>query len=140
MNTFQQQIVRIQAKVSREGRVETVSARSLRPGDIVLLAAGDTVPADCRLLSCSHLRLQESVLTGESGSIEKTADAPCAENLPVWEQRSMVFFGTRVTAGSGLGVVTAVGAGTEYGRIVALTEAVQRVSIRRDLTMADSAP
>ena len=130
MNTFQQQIARIPARVSRDGKIETVSASELRPGDIVLLAAGDIVPADSRLLSCAQLRLQESVLTGESGSVEKTADAPCAENLPVWEQRNMVFFGTRVTAGIGLGVVTAVGAGTEYGRIVALTEAVQRVSIR----------
>ena len=130
MNTFQQQIARIRARVNREGRVATVSASELLPGDIVLLAAGDIVPADCRLLSCAQLWVQEGVLTGESGSIEKSAAALCAENLPIWEQCNRVFYGTHVTAGSALGVVTAVGACTEYGRIVALTEAVQHVSIR----------
>ena len=111
----------------RKGRIETVSASELLPDDIVMLSAGDVVPADCRLISCAQLRLQEGVLTGESGTVDKTAEAPCSENLSIWEQRNMVFFGTRVAAGSGLGIMTAVGACTEYGRIVALTGAVKRV-------------
>lgn len=124
---LKQQIARISVKVCRNERIEMVSGSKLIPGDIVLLSAGDIVPADCRLLNCAQLHLQEGALTGESGSVEKSTDALYLGNLPVWEQRNMAFCGTRVTAGNGMAVVTAVGECTEYGRIEALTQAVRRV-------------
>lgn len=138
MDTFQQQLVRIPARVRRDGLIETVSANELAPGEIVVLSAGDIVPADCRLLDGTRLRVQEGALTGESGSVEKAVDPRCLDDLPVWEQHNMAFCGTRVTDGSGLGLVTATGERTAYGRVVALTHAARCVPHRSQHPHADT--
>lgn len=138
MDTFQQQLTRIPARVCRDGLIETVSANELAPGAIVLLSAGDIVPADCRLLDCTRLRVQEGVLTGESGAVEKTTDPQCLDDLPVWERHNIAFCGTWVTDGSGLGLVTAIGEDTAYGQIVTLTQAVQRGRHRSQQSHTDT--
>ena len=113
-------------QVRRDGGVQTIPASELAPGDIVLLQAGDPVPADCRLIQCANLRIQEAALTGESEPVDKTPSALDESSLPVCDQRNMAFMGTDVVAGHGLAVVTATGAHTEWGRIAALTQAVRR--------------
>ncbi|MEZ0226926.1 MAG: cation-translocating P-type ATPase [Alphaproteobacteria bacterium] len=101
-----------QALVLRDGRQQRIDAGFLVPGDVVLLAAGDKVPADLQLVSASSLRIQESILTGESLDIEKTA-----QGAPEEKSRGMAYSGTLVTYGNGVGLVVATGAKTEIGRI-----------------------
>ena len=104
------------ARVRRDGRVTTVVAARLVPGDVVVLSGGDVVPADLRLLRADRLLLDRSILTGESipepGRTE--ADHPEAE---LAERRSIAFSGTSVVGGRGEGVVVAIGRETELGRI-----------------------
>jgi P-type Ca2+ transporter type 2C len=107
------------ARVRRGGTERSLPSRDLVPGDVVLLDAGDRVPADARLLAAAHLRVDESSLTGESLPVPKDPK-PVDEDAPVAEQRSMLFGGTLVTRGSGEAVVTATGPGSEMGRIAEL--------------------
>ena len=109
--------------VVREGRVQTVSAASLVPGDLVVISTGARVPADLRLLAVVDLRIDESALTGESEPVDKGVE-PVAEVTPVAERSSMAWMGTAVTAGRARGVVTATGLATEFGRIAELTRSV----------------
>jgi len=113
-----------EARVLRGGQRATVPAVELVPGDIVLLDAGDKVPADLRLTAARGLRVQEAVLTGESVPIDKVTD-PVAADAPIGDRRSMAFSGTLVAAGTGRGVVVATGAATEIGRISGLLTAVE---------------
>jgi Ca2+-transporting ATPase len=113
----------LHAQVRRDKGVQHIPASELVPGDIVLLQDGDLVPADCRLIECANLRIQEATLTGESEPVDKS---PSALDESVCDQRTMAFMGTMVVAGHGLGVVTATGSHTEWGRIAALTQAVRR--------------
>lgn len=107
------------ASVLRDGKMQTVPASRVVPGDIVALAAGDKVPADIRLLEAYSLRTQEAILTGESLDIEKSADT-VPEEISLGERKSLAYSGTLVTAGQGKGVVVATGKETEIGRISAL--------------------
>jgi magnesium-transporting ATPase (P-type) len=107
------------AAVLRDGRRQTVDAANLVPGDVVLLEAGDQVPADLRLFRVSQLRVEESALTGESVAVGKAVDAAAAD-AALGDRRSMAYSGTLVAAGQGRGVVVATGAHTELGRISAL--------------------
>lgn len=109
------------ARVRREGRVHLVPAEDLVPGDLVLLEAGDGIPADLRIVEGSNLAADESTLTGESVPAEKSP-APVAADALLGERVSMLFKGTSLTRGSGLGLVVATGHGTELGRITALVE------------------
>ena len=120
------------ANVLRESGQHRVPASQLVPGDVVLLAAGDKVPADLRLMDTHSLRLQEAILTGESLDVEKTVDA-IAEETPLGERTCMAYSGTLVTAGQGKGVVAATGANTEIGRISAMLGRVE--SPRTPLTV-----
>src|SRR5215213_9171445 len=86
-------------RVRREGHVREVSARELVPGDVVLLEAGNLVPADGRLLEETGLRVQESLLTGESEPVEKAPAAPGEEDLPLGERADMVYSSTVVSKG-----------------------------------------
>lgn len=108
------------ARVLREGRKTTVESRELVPGDVVFLSAGDLVPADLRLVKTVELRAEESALTGESVPAEKDAGACCPENAPLGERRNMVFSGTGVAAGAGMGIVTATGMDTAMGRVAGM--------------------
>jgi Ca2+-transporting ATPase len=111
------------ARVVRAGEVLTVPAAELVPGDVVLLEAGNIVPADLRLVEVAQLRVDESALTGESVSIDKTSDALPAADLPLGDRRNIAYKGTTATAGRGRGLVVATGMGTELGRIAALLDA-----------------
>jgi Ca2+-transporting ATPase len=108
------------AHVRREGRVRLVPAGELVPGDIVLLDAGDAVPADLRLVeAASGLAADESTLTGESVAVDKQTQ-PVVPNASLGDRVSMLFKGTFLTRGSGVGVVVATGLATELGRITQL--------------------
>ena len=107
------------ASVRRAGRRETIAADQLVPGDVVLLEAGDRVPADLRLIRASNLKIDEAILTGESAAVEKDTPA-VADDAALAERASMALSGTLVAAGQGVGVVTATGARTALGGISAL--------------------
>ena len=108
------------ASVLRDGRRIGVGMADLVPGDVVLVEAGDRVPADLRLLSARNLLIDEAILTGESLPAAKDTD-PVPAAAPVGDRRGMAFSGTMVAAGQGSGVVAATGARTEIGRISTLT-------------------
>lgn len=104
------------ANVLRDGKRVSLPVRDVVPGDIVLLEAGDHVPADLRLLRASRLTIEEAALTGESVPVVKSAD-PVAPETPLAERASMAYAGTLVAAGTGAGVVVATGAASELGKI-----------------------
>ena len=104
------------ATVVREGKNTTIAASELVPGDVVLLAAGDSIPADMRLLQVKNLRIEEAALTGESVAVGKDTQA-VAVDAPLGDRRCMAYSGTLVTSGTGKGLVSATGMQTELGRI-----------------------
>lgn len=110
------------AQVLRDGRRQRVESWELVPGDIVILQAGDLVPADLRLLRSVELKAEESALTGESVPAEKDGEARCPANAPLGERRNMAFASTGVASGAGVGVVTATGMDTAMGRIARMLE------------------
>jgi len=110
------------AKVHREGQTREVAAKELVPGDLILLEAGDFVPADARLVTADSLQVNESALTGESVPVAKEAEFTAAEDLPLGDQKNMVFKGTIVTFGRGRALVTGTGMDTELGRIAGLLQ------------------
>jgi magnesium-transporting ATPase (P-type) len=111
-----QSLLKIKARVRRQGKEESVEAESLVPGDIVLLESGDRVPADLRLLYVKNLEVDESFLTGESVAVSKGLK-PVEADAPVSERASMTYAGSTVTSGRGVGVVIATGTQTEMGLI-----------------------
>lgn len=111
------------AAVLRDGRRMSVDGAALVPGDIVLLEAGDRVPADLRLIEVRGLAAQEAILTGESMPVDKIS-VPVAADAPLGDRRSMAFSGTLITQGAGRGLVVATGAATEIGRIGGLLAGV----------------
>ena len=112
------------ARVLRAGHREAVPVATLVPGDVVLLEAGDRVPADLRLLRARGLLVDEAILTGESVASVK-AEVPVEAGAALGDRDSMVYSGTLVAAGQGLGLVIATGAHTEIGRISGLLGGVQ---------------
>ncbi|WP_027709887.1 cation-transporting P-type ATPase [Zooshikella ganghwensis] len=116
-----------QANVIRGRERITIDGKHLVPGDIVLLEAGDKVPADIRLLTAHGMSAQEAILTGESVPVEKHTQ-PVAENAPLGDRSCMAFSGTLVTNGQCKGVVVTTGLGTEIGRISDLLSEVETLS------------
>ncbi len=112
----------VTATVMRNGQSRRVPSRELVLGDVLLLAEGDAVAADARLLSCASLRVQESSLTGESAAVLKDA-TPLQPGLAPADRRDMVFKGTSVVQGSANCVVTATGMHTEIGKIAGMLDA-----------------
>ncbi|MER2180398.1 MAG: HAD-IC family P-type ATPase, partial [Carnobacterium inhibens] len=106
-----------QATVYREGQRLDIPAEELVVGDVVFLEAGDSVPADLRIVDTDNLRIQESALTGEADSVEKTIQALPDTDVALAEQTNTAFASTSVTNGSGLGVVVATAEQTEIGKI-----------------------
>jgi P-type Ca2+ transporter type 2C len=115
------------ARVRREGHVEVVEAVGLVPGDVVLLEAGDVVPADGRILLTATLEVQEAALTGESAPVPKSAATLPAGDVALGDRANMVFQNTQVTRGTTEFVVTATGQTTQMGRIADMVNATQRV-------------
>lgn len=114
------------ARALRGGRWRELPAEQLVPGDRVRLVAGDRVPADLRLVAVDDLEIDESILTGESLPVAKSTSAQ-AEQAPLAERRSMAYSGTLAVRGEGIGVVVAIGAATEIGRISGMLSEVERV-------------
>ena len=119
-----QNMIAPQSAVLRDGLRRTVAAANLVPGDIVLLEAGDRVPADLRLLEAHALLIDEALLSGESVPAEKD-EGPAPRDADLGARHSMAFSGTLVAAGQASGVVVATGAATEIGRISALLQSVE---------------
>lgn len=120
-------MISAQASVVRDGRRQTIKAKDLVPGDIVLLEAGDRVPADLRFLRARSLRIDEAILTGESVPVEK-GTSQVAPDAALGDRTCMAFSGSLVVAGQGIGVVTGTGAGTEIGRITTLLGEVETLT------------
>lgn len=121
------QMLAPRAHVIRDGLRFSIDAAELVPGDIVLLEAGDKVPADLRLLTAHGLSLQEAILTGESVPVEKQIKAVAAD-AALGDRFCMAFSGTLVTSGQGKGVVVATGSDTEIGRISRLLAGVETLT------------
>ncbi len=115
------------ANVIRGGERISIEGDQLVPGDIVLLEAGDKVPADLRLLTAHGMSVQEAILTGESVPVEKHIE-PVAEDAPLGDRSCMAFSGTLVTSGQCKGVVVATGGSTEIGRISGLLSEVEMLT------------
>jgi len=113
--------------VLRGGKEEEVPSRKLTPGDILLLEAGDRIPADARLIENYSLKCDEAPLTGESVPVGKEIK-PLPEDVSVGDRRNMVFTGTTVTYGRGKAVVTSTGMATEFGTIA---EEVTTVTVEK---------
>lgn len=109
------------AKVLRGGEKMIVSSEEVAVGDIVLIEAGDCVPADGRLIECASVQTNESALTGESLNVDKTADV-LTDDLQLADRKNMVYSGSFVTYGRGSFIVTAVGMETEVGKIASLIQ------------------
>src|SRR6478609_8268713 len=115
-----QRMMIVTARVVRDGELRQVPAEQLVPGDVVSVEAGDLVPADGRLLRVATLEVAESALTGESLPVAKGVDPVQQKDTPLGDRTDMVYMNTNVTRGSGEFVVTAIGMGTEVGKISGL--------------------
>ena len=113
------------ARLAREGSELNIPASELVPGDVLILAEGDNIPADARLVQAYGLRTNNAVLTGEAVPTLKTADASLREGISEVERPNLVFAGTSVVSGTGQAVVVATGMLTQFGRIAHLTQAVR---------------
>ncbi len=119
------------ALVIRDGKRTRVSARELARGDLVVLVEGDRVPADARVISCAHLSVDESLLTGESAPVRKSASPdPLPPPRPGGEDLPFVFAGTLVVQGDGLGEIHATGSRTEMGKIGKSLQAIGQEETR----------
>lgn len=115
-------------KVNRDGFVHEINTEELVPGDIVLLEAGQVVPADLRLVESYNLKLDESALTGEAINVEKDADFIFTNtNLPIGDRLNLAFMNTLVTHGRGIGVVIETAERTEVGKIAEILKEEEEV-------------
>ncbi len=109
------------SKVLRDGKIVTIHSEDLVVGDVVLLEAGDAVPADGRLIQCASMKVEEAALTGESVPVTKFIDtinlAEGTNDVPLGDRKNMVYMGSTVVYGRGTAVITATGMQTEMGKI-----------------------
>lgn len=110
------------AKVKRDGFIKTIDSSLLVMGDIVELEAGSYIPADMRLLTSSSLKVEESILTGESEAVEKDASIVINEEVNIHDQKNMVFMSTFVTYGSAIGIVCSGAKDSEVGKVAKMLE------------------
>ena len=114
-----------ESKVVRGGRHLKIKSSDIVVGDLIVLEAGDSVPADARLCECASLRCEESALTGESVPSEKNTDALKSEDAPPGDRHNMVYSGSTVVYGRGRAIVTATGMNTEMGKIAGVLESAR---------------
>ena len=112
-----QEISGATSKVIRDGRQITIRSEELVVGDIIVLEAGDAVPADARLIECASIKAEEAALTGESVPVNKIEEIVDAENVPLGDRKNMVYMGSIIVYGRGKAVVTQTGMDTEMGKI-----------------------
>ena len=115
-----QEIAKATSKVIRNGHPMSVPSEELVVGDIIVLEAGDAVPADARIIECASMKIEEAALTGESVPVTKQEEALCAGtngDVSLGDRKNMVFMGSTVVYGRGKAVVTATGMNTEMGKI-----------------------
>ena len=128
-----QEMSAAQSKVIRDGKMNHMPSSELVPGDVVLLEAGDSVPADCRVLESASMKIEEAALTGESVPVEKHADvialAADTDDVPLGDRKNMCYMGSTVVYGRGRAVVVGTGMETEMGKIAdALTTAKKELT------------
>lgn len=115
------------SKVIRDGKLVSVKSEDLVVGDVVVLEAGDAVPADCRIFECASMKIEEAALTGESVPVGKIIDVlncGSSDEVPLGDRKNMVYMGSSVAYGRGTAVVVATGMDTEMGKIAdAITQA-----------------
>lgn len=115
-----QEIAAATSKVIRDGKLIDIKSEDLVVGDVVVLEAGDSVPADCRIISCASMKIEEAALTGESVPVNKTVDIidPLgSDDVPLGDRKNMCYMGSNVVYGHGQAVVVATGMDTEMGKI-----------------------
>ncbi|MCS7060046.1 MAG: cation-translocating P-type ATPase [Anaerolineae bacterium] len=113
------------ATVLRDGEEKTVPAREVVPGDVIILHAGDKIPADARIVESINLQVEEAALTGESAPVEKHTAPLAGDDLPIGDRRNMLYSGTVATYGRGCAVVVSTGMHTEFGKIAQLLQTVE---------------
>ena len=116
------------ALVLRNGRQAKIKSYQLVPGDIVLLESGDRVPADCRLFELTDMKVQESILTGESEPVEKNSQIIEQDKVSLGDRINMAYMGTTIISGRGKGIVVATGMDSEMGEIAGMLEEAKRES------------
>ncbi|MBQ8337995.1 MAG: HAD-IC family P-type ATPase, partial [Oscillospiraceae bacterium] len=114
-----QEISAATSRVLRDGKISSVRSEELVVGDVVLLEAGDAVPADCRIFESASLKIEEAALTGESVPVNKYIDVitPSGDDVPLGDRKNMGYMGSTVVYGRGKAVVTGPGMDTEMGKI-----------------------
>ncbi|MBQ3082141.1 MAG: cation-translocating P-type ATPase [Clostridia bacterium] len=115
-----QEIAAATSKVLRDGHVVTIKSEELVKGDVIVLEAGDSVPADARIIECASLKIEEAALTGESVPVTKqveTLELGNAADIPLGDRKNMMYMGSTVVYGRGKAVVVATGMDTEMGKI-----------------------
>lgn len=128
-----QEMSAAQSKVIRDGKMVHMASSELVPGDVVLLEAGDSVPADCRVIESASMKIEEAALTGESVPVEKHADvislAEGTDDVPLGDRKNMCYMGSTVVYGRGRAVAVGTGMNTEMGKIAsALTSAKKELT------------
>ncbi|MEK7124123.1 MAG: cation-transporting P-type ATPase [Patescibacteria group bacterium] len=118
-------MVRISARVLRDGFEKEIDAEYLAAGDVIFIKAGDKIPADCRIIKSAGLKINEASLTGESLPVEKSASEFLPDQTPLSEISNTVFMGTIAEEGYGQAIVASVGSRTEIGKIVSLLKEVK---------------
>jgi Ca2+-transporting ATPase len=113
------------SRVIRDGREQMIPALELAPGDLIVIAAGDRIPADARLVEAVNLRMDEAALTGESLPSEKDSAVTLPPETAIGDRRNMLFAGTSAVHGRGLALVTATAMQTEFGRIAGMLQRVE---------------
>ncbi|GAI44300.1 unnamed protein product, partial [marine sediment metagenome] len=117
----------LECTVLRDGEQKVIPARELVPGDVVLLEAGNKVPADLRLFHTKNVHADEAALTGESVPVTKNVDPIPRPNLSPGDQQCIAFSGTFITRGSAQGIVVGTGEQTEFGKIAALMKETRKI-------------
>src|SRR5690554_6860245 len=113
------------AKVIRDGHAEEIPSSNIVPGDIVILDAGDIIPADIRLIESSNLKVEEASLTGESVPVEKNTNESFDTEVSLGDRHNMAYMSTIITYGRGKGVVVETGHGTEIGKIASMIQTIE---------------